>query len=100
MIRHVIEKQTNYVVVLQSPRMLDKAESYFKSEVQYALERQTRFGDLRFTIPVLLEPHPNLPLHDLARLHCTDLTRPDGVDQLAETIREDWRKRQIMETRV
>jgi hypothetical protein len=37
--------------------MIDKPESYFKAEIHYALERQLRFGDLRFTIPVLLESH-------------------------------------------
>lgn len=98
LIPHVVEKQTDYVVVLQSPRMFDKPESYFKREVHYALERQIGFGDLRFTIPVLLERHPDLPLRDLAKLHCIDLTRPGGVDELAETIHEDWRKRQAMKT--
>jgi hypothetical protein len=95
-IPRVIEKQTDYVVVLQSPRMFDKPESYFKREIYYALERQIGFGDLRFTIPVLLELHPDLPLRDLAQLHCIDLTQADGVDELAKTIYEDWRKRQAM----
>jgi hypothetical protein len=96
LIPHVVEKQTDYVVVLQSPRMLDKPESYFKREIYYALERQIGFGDLRFTIPVLLEPHPDLPLRDLAKLHCIDLTRADGVNSLAETIHEDWQRRRTM----
>lgn len=98
LIPHIVEKQTDYVVVLQSPRMFDKPESYFKKEIYYALERQIGFGDLRFTIPVLLEPHPDLPLRDLAKLHCIDLTRPNGVDDLAKTIHEDWQKRQAMKT--
>jgi len=98
LIPHVIEKQTDYVVVLQSPRMFDKPESYFKREIHYALERQIGFGDLRFTIPVLLEPHPDLPLRDFAKLHCIDLTRAGGVNALAETIQEDWQKRRAMKT--
>jgi hypothetical protein len=92
----VVEKQTDYVVVLQSSQMLDKAESYFKMEIHCAMERQLRFGDLRFTIPVLLERHPDLPLRDLAELHWIDMTRPEGVDALATTIHEDWHRRQVM----
>jgi hypothetical protein len=98
LIPHVVDKQTDYVVVLQSPRMFDKPESYFRKEIYYALERQLGFGDLRFTIPVLIEPHPDLPLRDLAQLHCIDLTQAGGVDALADTIHEDWRKRQGMRT--
>lgn len=97
-IPNVVEKQTDYVVVLQSPRMFDKPESYFRREVHYALERQLGFGDLRFTIPVLIESHPDLPLRDLAQLCCIDLTQPGGVDELAKAIHEDWRKRQAMKT--
>jgi hypothetical protein len=99
LIPHVLEKQIDYVVVLQSPRMFDKPESYFKREIHYALERQTGFGDLRFTIPVLLETHPDLPLRDLAKFHCIDLTHAGGVNSLAETIQEDWQKREAMKTR-
>ena len=97
LIPHVVEKQTHYVVVLQSPRMLDKPESYFWKEISFALERQRGFGPgLRFVIPVLLEAHPRLPLRDLSRLHVIDLTTPDGIDALAQTILEDWQKRQTI----
>jgi hypothetical protein len=95
LIPHVIKKQTDYVVVLQSPRMIDKTEGYFKTEIHYALERQLSFGDLPFTIPVLIEPHSNLPLRDLAHLHCIDVAQASGVDELANMINEDWRKRQM-----
>jgi hypothetical protein len=96
LIPHVLEKQTDYVIVLQSARMFDKPESYFKAEIHYAMERQLRFGDLRFTIPVLLEPHPDLPLRGLENLHCVDMTKPSGADAVAATIQEDWQKRQAM----
>ena len=97
-IPHVIEKQTDYVVVLQSPRMLDKPESYFRREIKFALERQDSFfgSELRFVIPVLLEPHPELPLQDLSQLHVIDLTEPHAEDSLAQTIMEDWQKRQAI----
>jgi TIR domain/SIR2-like domain len=97
LIPHVVEKQTHYVVVLQSPRMLDKPGSYFWREINFALERQSGFGpDLRFVIPVLPEAHPQLPLRDLSRLHMIDLTAPAGIDALAKTILEDWQKRQTI----
>ena len=90
-------KQTQYVVVLQSPRMLDKPESYFWREIHYALERQSGFGPgLRFVIPVLLESHPQLPLAELSQLHVIDLTAPAGIDDLAQAILDDWQTRQIL----
>lgn len=96
-IPQVIAKQTDYVVILQSPRMLDKPESYFWKEIQIALERQRDFRpELRFVIPVLLELHPKLPLQDLSELHLIDLTAPGGVDALTQTILEDWQKRQAI----
>jgi hypothetical protein len=95
LIPHVVDKQTDYVVVLQSPRMLDKAEGYFWTEVRLALERQNGFGPgFRFVIPVLFEFHPNLPLQNFSQLHLLDLTVPDGIDALAQAILEDWQKRQ------
>ena len=93
-IPQVVEKQMDYVLVLQSPRMLDKPESYFWREINLALERQRGFRhDLRFVIPVLLESHPNLPLPDLNHLQMIDLTTSYGINALAQTIIEDWHKR-------
>ncbi len=66
LIPHVLQKQTDYVVVLQSPRMLDKPESYFWREINVSLERQSGFGtDLRFIIPVVIETDARLPLREL-----------------------------------
>lgn len=96
LIPNVLEKQCDYVIVLQSPRMLDRPESYFKKEIKLALERQDSFGDLRFVIPVILEPDSALPLPALANLHNIDLTAPEGIDSLEETIHEDWQRRQAM----
>ena len=96
LIPDVVTKQTQYVVVLQSPQMLDKPESYFWREIRYAMERQSGFGPgLRFVIPVLLESHPQLPLAELSALHVIDLTVPTGIDDLARAILEDWRTRHI-----
>ena len=100
LIPDIVRKQTHYVVVLQSPHMLDKPESYFWREINFALERQNDFGPgFRFIIPVLLESHPQLPLSNLHDLHLIDLAAPNGVDTLAQTIMDDWRKRRTIQGR-
>lgn len=97
LIHDVLEKQSHYVVVLQSPRMLDKPESYFFLEIDLALKRLSKFKPgLRYLIPTILEPDPCLPLPNLAHLHMIDLTAPGGVDDLARDIREDWQERQAV----
>lgn len=98
LIPHVLKKQTDYAVILQSPRMLDKPESYFWQEISFALKRQSGFGpDLRFIIPAVIEPNEQLPVRDLSDIHFIDLTQADGIDALAQTILEDWERRQKMQ---
>jgi hypothetical protein len=77
--------------------MLEKPESYFWKEIMSALQRQENFATgLRFIVPVLLETHSKLPLQDLSRLQLIDLTAASGLDALAKTILEDWKRRQEM----
>jgi hypothetical protein len=97
LISDVLEKQTNYVVVLQSPRMLDKTESYFFLEIDLALKRQPKFAPgVRYLIPAIAEADPRLPLTVLgSTFHCIDLTAPGGIDALAQSILEDWQKRNV-----
>lgn len=91
----VVERLIDYFVVLQSPRMIDKPESYFNLEIHCALNRQLKFRDnLSFIIPILLEAHPQLPLQSLAHLNYVDMTQPRAIDALARAIHEDWQKRQ------
>jgi len=91
---YVIENQTNYFVVLQSPRMLDKPESYIFLEIDLALKRQPKFAPgLRYLIPTIAEADPRLPLSVLRTSLCIDLTAPGGIHELAQTILEDWQKR-------
>jgi hypothetical protein len=97
LIPSVLEKHCNYVVVLQSPRMLDKEESYCFLEIDLAAQRQPKFSPgLRYLIPTILETDPRLPLEPLRTFHCIDLTEDGGIDSLARTILEDWRRRQDM----
>ncbi len=89
----VVKKQVDYVLVLQTPNMLERAETYIHTEIAEALERQKRFDQgERFLIPAILEPCDGL--ERLSHLHREDLTKGDGVGRLAETIQRDWVGRQ------
>jgi hypothetical protein len=98
LIPDVLQKQCDYVVVLQSPRMLDKPESYCFLEIDLAVKRQPKFfPGLRYVVPTILEADPHLPLEILEKtFHCIDLTVSGGIEALAQTILEDWQKRQTM----
>lgn len=92
LIKDVIHKQVNYVVVVQSPRMQGQIESYVFKEIKLALEKQQQFAqNFRFVIPVQLEPCE--PCEGLGHWHQVELYEPHGVEQLANAIREDWARR-------
>ncbi len=94
LIPHVIQKQVDYVVVLQSPNMVGRVESYCYKEIAMALERQKSFGeDFRFIIPAQLAPCQLLA--SLASLHVIALNpaQPQNVRELATAINEDWQRR-------
>ncbi len=91
-IPQVIRKQVDYVLVLQTPHMLERAESYLHKEIYEALERQQLFDQSElFLIPALLEPNPGL--ERLAHLHQRELYEAGGVEQLATEIRADFHQR-------
>ncbi len=88
----VIGEQVNYFIVLETPAMQGRTESYFYREINAALKRQEgfRFG-MKFIFPAQLFPCPSLvELHDFQR---TDLTQPDGLQQLVDAILDDWHHR-------
>ncbi len=91
-IEHVLSKQVHYVLVLQTREMESRHRSYFYKEIKAAREQGKEFAEgYRFTIPCLLEPCDGLP--QLSDLHREDITTPQGVQRLAETILSDWRRR-------
>ncbi len=91
-IEKVIGKEVDYVLVLQTPEMVSRAESYFHKEIKEAMERNRRFAQgFRFVIPCILKSCDSLP--ELKDLHCIDLVKSDGIDELVQTIHEDWQKR-------
>ena len=91
-IEHVLQKQVDYVLVLQTPRMLARSESYYYKEINLALERQHMFArGRRFVIPCLLEGDDGL--EELSQLHKEDVTSQAGINSLKESILRDWKDR-------
>lgn len=95
-IQRVIDKQVDYVLVLQTPNMLQRAECYLHKEIHQALERQKRFDEgERFLVPALLQACQGLSrLNDL---HSIDLTTQEGITKLIKDILADWPRRQKRE---
>ncbi|MBV9158789.1 MAG: toll/interleukin-1 receptor domain-containing protein [Acidobacteriaceae bacterium] len=88
----VIEKQVNYVVVIQTPAMLRRNEGVFYEEIDAALQRQKRMKEgLRFLIPVCAGDCSNLPT--LESLHSISVTTDSGMNDLSRAILEDWNTR-------
>jgi len=91
-IEQVVRKQVDYMLVLQTPNMLHRSESYIHKEIKEALARQDLFDqDQRFLIPAILEP--NAGLERLKYLQSADLTSDEGLRRLAKEIRDDWGRR-------
>ncbi len=92
-IERVIQKQVDYVLVLQTPQMLQRPESYLHKEIKVALERQDWFDQgERFLIPAILQPCTGLDR--LSHLHQVDVSISDGLRGLAKEIHQDWERRQ------
>ncbi|MBK1648555.1 toll/interleukin-1 receptor domain-containing protein [Rhabdochromatium marinum] len=92
LIPDVIKRQVDYVLVLQTPQLLARVESYVYREIEESLARQSTFAPkLRFLIPVRMEP--DAQIDGLSQLHFVDLTTPRGLDDLVAAIREDWQRR-------
>ncbi|MFO1433451.1 MAG: toll/interleukin-1 receptor domain-containing protein [Candidatus Competibacteraceae bacterium] len=97
LIPQVIQKQVDYVLVLQSPNMVGKVESYLYTEISEALERQKRFAKgFLFIIPAQIAPCDLL--EQLADRHCLDISTSEGIHKLIDDIRNDWRRRQEQPT--
>jgi TIR domain/SIR2-like domain len=92
-IAKVLREHVDYVLVLQTPNMLQRVETYVHKEIKVALERQDRFDQgACFLIPAILEPCPGL--EGLSHLHRADVTTAQGLEQLAQEFHSDWTRRQ------
>ena len=92
LIPDVIKKQVDYVVVAQSKGLAERVESYCYKEIKTALARQASFAEgIRFVIPLQLDAGILLP--ELTGLQSVDLTVAQGIQELVQTIQEDWSRR-------
>jgi hypothetical protein len=88
----VIQKQVDYVIVVQSATLARSVSSYVGSEVADALRRNKKMlWNLRFLLPVRLDNAP--VLDELQDLHNIDVSTDTGVQALIVAIREDWQRR-------
>ena len=92
----VIEKQVDYVIVVQTPAMKARVEGVFHAEIEAAQKRQARFGEfegqqLRFLIPVKVGRCESLS--SLSRFHVLNVSDDGAIDLLAVSIKEDWQRR-------
>lgn len=84
-----INEWVDYVVVLETPAMLRRTESYYYKEIDHALERARGFRQgARFIFPAQLRACERL--EELVHLQRTDLILPNGMEKLAQDILDDW----------
>jgi hypothetical protein len=88
-IERVLDREVQYVVVLQSAGLKAKDVGYVNKEITLAVDRQTYYRfPRRFVIPAVIDSAASL-LPELERFQSVDLTASDGVDELVRTIRRD-----------
>ncbi|MEE8304514.1 MAG: toll/interleukin-1 receptor domain-containing protein [Candidatus Tectomicrobia bacterium] len=87
-----INEWVDYFVVLETPAMLGRTESYLYREIDLALERAKGFRQgAKFIFPAQLAACERL--EGLMHLQRIDLTSPSGLEQLAQDIRDEWAHR-------
>ena len=83
-----------YVIVVESPRLQRRVESYVYKEIRIALERQQRFAPgFRYIIPVSLEECGGI--EELKQLHAVDISSAAGIRTLVDAINDDWTRRNV-----
>ncbi len=94
-IRQVIGKVVDYVLVLETPNLVSKADGYVFTEITEAIDRQkAKRPGFSFLIPATLKPCAGLEFLD--HLHRIDVTQPQGINQLCDDILADWAKQKAM----
>ncbi|NOS89419.1 MAG: toll/interleukin-1 receptor domain-containing protein [Methylococcaceae bacterium] len=95
-IQHVIDKQIQYFLVLQTPDMLAPAESYFIREIKRALARQQGIDDdYVFIIPAWFGGTSEQKLSALAHLNYFDLRTQHDLSTLLDHIQHDQTQRKL-----
>lgn len=87
----VINKQVDYVAVLQTPALFQQIETYVGIELSQALARQKRVIANRFVLP--LRVGVDIDLRDLREFNGIDVGSDIGVRALIASIQDDWKDR-------
>jgi len=95
-IKRVIGQTVDYVLVLESPRLVLKSEGYVFTEIDAALERQKhKRPGFSFLIPATLEACSGL--EDLDAFQRVDITTDQGITRLCDDIKNDWQRQAKLE---
>jgi hypothetical protein len=89
-IKNTIE-EIDYFVVMQSKNLEEKCIGYVNKEIRLALEREKKFRDLNFIIPVKIDE--SKLLKELEPFQAIDLTDKANIKKLIDTIQRDFEKR-------
>jgi len=96
-IERVIGESVNYVLVLESPRLLSKTKGYVFKEIDAALEQQkSNRPGFSFLIPATLEACNGLA--ELNSFQRADASTDEGIARLCEDIKDDWQKRERLKS--
>jgi hypothetical protein len=91
-IKKAIEKEIDYVVILQSRELAKRVEGYVIKEINMALDRQNGFRrGIRFIIPVKIADCPLL--EEVEHLSAIYLEDKANMKKLIDTIQQDFEKR-------
>jgi hypothetical protein len=93
-IKHVIDNQISYFLVLQTPNMLSFSESYFVLEIKCALERQAQnWSEFLFILPAFFGGNTDQKLTALSHLNYFDLRNDKDLERLVKDIQDDKEQR-------
>ena len=90
---HVIGKLADYVIVVQTPNMVNRIKGVFNTEISEALKTQRNMPRFRFVIPVHTAENCLMPQIGEEKLHTIPVRTPENISALAATILQDWKAR-------
>ena len=93
---HVIGKLADYVIVVQTPNMVNRIRGVFNTEIDEALKTQRNMPRFRFVIPVHTAENCLMLQVEREKLHTIPVRTPEEIGALAGTILDDWRARTSM----
>jgi hypothetical protein len=96
LIRDVLDRQCDYVLVMQTRAMVSTVRTYCNREIAIALDIQQEYGAFKFVIPIRLDDCAGFD--NLRHLQTQDLRTDADLDRLVRTIRADWQLRREQET--